>query len=97
MKTKIKKIKGGKLAITLTCENCGEHIDQVSKEFGMDCKNHCREKEFKKQLKGDPILKFIGDWLSPDNKFTTENFDDFLKQAVKLGLTSKQPPKKKKK
>jgi len=45
----------------------------------------------------DPMQKLIGDWLSPDNKFTTDNFDEFIKQASTLGLTPKPPKKKRKK
>ena len=34
-----------------TCEFCGEPISKTNIEFGMDCENHCAEKEFSKKKK----------------------------------------------
>jgi hypothetical protein len=49
MKQKTIKDKSNNLHVSLTCETCGEPINQTSVEFGMDCKNHCQEKAYNNQ------------------------------------------------
>jgi len=51
IKTITDKTDKQKTHLTLTCEYCGEPINVTSEYFGMDCKNHCSEKAFKKQGK----------------------------------------------
>ena len=43
------KTEGG-FDYSIRCEFCGGPITETSYEFGMDCKNHCSEKEFKKMF-----------------------------------------------
>lgn len=58
MNVKIKNLKNKQIDISLTCETCGEHISVTSVKFGMDCKNHCGERAYKKMKKNaDPEMK----------------------------------------
>lgn len=49
--TTIRSAKNGGVHISLKCETCGEPITRSSWNYGMDCKNKCSEKEFKKMRK----------------------------------------------
>lgn len=42
----MKQTKDKQGDITLICEFCRKPIDQVSIGFGMDCINHCAEKQY---------------------------------------------------
>jgi len=42
---------GGYNVTSPKCETCGEPITRSSWNYGMDCKNKCSEKEFKKMRK----------------------------------------------
>lgn len=46
---KFKKIKNSE-SVNITCEFCGEPISRTSAGFGMDCKNRCAEKKYRKMI-----------------------------------------------
>jgi hypothetical protein len=56
------KVKDG-FNYSIRCEFCGEPITETSYEFGMDCKNHCSEKEFKKMFKDGEICSSDLKWI----------------------------------
>ena len=46
---KFRKVKNGE-NVDISCEFCGEPISQTSVKFGMDCKNRCAEKKYRKMM-----------------------------------------------
>jgi len=44
---KFRKVKNGE-NVDISCEFCGEPISRTSVKFGMDCKNRCAEKKYRK-------------------------------------------------
>jgi hypothetical protein len=57
------KNKNGSINIHLNCPHCGKPINKTSVEFGMDCKDHCAEKAYKKLIEADPEAKAMDNFL----------------------------------